>query len=169
MTSARTEFGLTRTSCSCAGCVLNCQFMPGFLVPSDLGRMIPPGADPLVWAETNLLASPGAVAWHNGKAFRIPTLVPAVKPDGSCINLQDGLCTIHENAPFGCAFFDCQSPLGGASAALAAVHQEWHTEGSLYVRIWMHLAVKDKMQQPAEKLRERMRQKWLSVTSVIKK
>jgi len=38
---------------------MNCRFMPGFLIPADLTRIIPPGADPVIWAEANLLASPG--------------------------------------------------------------------------------------------------------------
>jgi len=55
--------------------------MPGFLVPSDLDRMIPPTVNPLVWAESNLLASPGAKVMKNGLILRIHTLVPAVKKD----------------------------------------------------------------------------------------
>src|SRR6266446_1724770 len=104
----RTEFGLERTTCACEVCKTNCRFMPGYLIPSDLDRMIPIGVDPLTWAEMNLLASPGALVMKNLQFFRIPTLVPSTKADGSCINLTpEGLCSIHETAPFGCAFFDC--------------------------------------------------------------
>ena len=90
----RTEFGVPRTHCSCKTCKLNCLVMPGCLIPSDLDRMIPRTTDPFRWAESNLLASPGAVAMKNGKLFRIPTLVPATKADGSCINLSANLRSI---------------------------------------------------------------------------
>lgn len=96
----RTEFGFPRTTCGCADCEVNCRYMPGFLIPADLERMIPEGADPFVWAEKNVLASPGALAMQGGKTFRIHTLVPATKKDGSCIHLaEDGRCLIHEVSP----------------------------------------------------------------------
>ena len=55
----RTEFGAERTSCACEACRRCCRFLPAWLIPSDLERMIPAGADPSQWAEANLLASPG--------------------------------------------------------------------------------------------------------------
>ena len=124
----RAEFGIARSSCACRDCQRNCRHMPGFLIPADLTRMIPPGADPFLWAEANLLASPGALVAKDGKLFRIPTLVPAVKADGSCIHLtggkRNGKCAIHEIAPFGCAFFDCKTPNDGREQpALVQIHQ----------------------------------------------
>src|SRR5665213_2208655 len=113
----RTEFGVFRTNCSCRTCLLNYQVMPGFLIPSDLDRIIPQGADPFLWAETNLLASPGATALKDGEIIQIPTLVPAIKEDRSCKFLSTlSQCTIHEIAPFGCAFFDCGPEVPGLSA-----------------------------------------------------
>lgn len=35
------EFAFARTVCSCRLCRLWCEHMPGFLVPSDLDRLIP--------------------------------------------------------------------------------------------------------------------------------
>jgi hypothetical protein len=134
--------------------------MPGFLIPADLDRLIPVGVDPLVWAETNLLASPGALVMKGLRMFRIPSLVPAIKPDGSCKNLTaDGLCGIHENAPFGCAFFACGVERQGlANNGLQAVYSAFFVDtDSLYRRIWTHLAEQGITQQAPEVLRAKMR------------
>ena len=157
---ARTEFGKNRTSCACHLCVTNCRFMPGFLIPADLDRLLPPNADPFKWAERNLLASPGAMVMKDGQIFRIPTLVPATKSDGSCMHLSDkNLCTIHENAPFGCAFFDCGPPPEGLSeAGLRAVMEEWRKCSSLYFLLWHHLNTRGKTQRSPEESRRRMRE-----------
>lgn len=157
----RIEFGVGRTNCSCRDCQTNCRFMPGFLIPSDLGRMIPAGSDPMAWAETNLLASPGALVMKSGSGdvFRIPTLVPAIKKDGSCIHLQgskrNSKCAIHEIAPFGCAFFDCGTEREGLSfEGLMAVYNAG--SNSLYYRLWQHLQDGGWRQQAPEVLRKRM-------------
>lgn len=134
--------------------------MPGFLIPTDLDRLIPDGTDPLVWAETNLLASPGALVLKDGQTFRIPTLVPAVKADGSCINLTaEGQCNIHEIAPFGCAYFDCGPERNNlSSSGLNAVYYSiFLNPVSLYRRIWTYLADRGLTQKHAEVLREKMR------------
>jgi len=155
----RTEFGVARTSCSCKTCVANCRTMPGCLVPADLDRMIPAGADPFKWAETNLLASPGALVWsHEVGEFRIPTLVPAKKADGSCIHLNGKRCDIHSIAPFGCAFFSCgPEPPGLAKKGMMAVYDAFRKPGpSLYRNLWAHLAYAGLVQDAPEVLRERM-------------
>jgi hypothetical protein len=154
----RTEFGFERTSCECRVCRRNCMYMPGFLIPADLERMIPVGSDPLKWAEDNLLASPGALVMKNGNTFRIPTLVPAVKPDGSCIHYRQRKCQIWENSPFGCAFFDCGPERGGMShLGLIEICELWvRQDESLYVQIWLHLAELKLFQESADVLRERM-------------
>lgn len=156
----RTEFGQERTTCACEMCVINCRFMPGFLIPADLTRLIPQGVLPTDWAEKNLLASPGALVMQDGRMFRIPTLVPAVKADGSCIHFgTDSGCGIHANAPFGCAFFDHNTPPRDTLSqyGILAVHQAWQNN-EIYARIWRHLDRLGKVQQPPDILRERMRQ-----------
>jgi hypothetical protein len=158
----RTEFGFTRTVCGCEVCVRNCVYMPGFLLPADLDRMMPKGVEPHKWAEKALLASPGALVASGTDLFRIPTLVPATKANGECMHLDGKLCGIHSIAPFGCAFFDCQDrperddPL--SLAGLRTIMDAWRDPQSLYRRIWVHLAYKNLMQQKAEVLRQRMRQ-----------
>lgn len=155
----RTEFGVPRSSCGCAGCVTNCRHMPGFLIPADLDRMIPDGTDPLAWAAEHLRASPGALVMKDGEAFRIPTLVPAPTEDGSCHNLTaERLCSIHEVAPFGCAFFSCGPEVPGLAAMGINAVAIAHRENALYSRIWVHLYERGLRQQKAEVLRARMRE-----------
>lgn len=153
----RTEFGASRASCNCRECRRNCMFLPGFLIPADLPRMIPEGADPLSWAELNLLASPGTIVMKNGKLFRIPTLVPATKPDGSCIHYQKRSCQIWEVSPFGCAFFGCgaQDEDRLSHEGVNAIYAAQCDPESLYRRIWSHLWDMGKQQDPVEEIRAR--------------
>lgn len=152
----RTEFGVPRSTCGCGDCRTNCQFMPGFLIPEDLHRIIPNNVEPFMWAESNLLASPGALVQKDGERFRIPTLVPAVKSDGSCINLTNaGACGIHAVAPFGCAFFSCVPEVPGLSAAgIWSIYTK--PPEHLYHRLWCHLDGFGYRQERAEVLRARM-------------
>lgn len=157
--TARTEFGYERTSCACNACVANCRFMPGFLIPSDLERMIPSDADPFEWAKTQLLASPGALAMKDGQTFRIRTLVPAVKrEDKTCIYLIGDRCAIHTIAPFGCAFFDCgpDQRFELSSAGLKSVMEAWR-DNTLYAQLWLYLDTRGKRQYSPDVLRARMR------------
>jgi hypothetical protein len=154
----RTEFGFARKVCACDGCKLNCKFMPGYLIPADLQRMIPEGADPKKWAEENLLASPGAMVMKDGKVLRVRTLVPKTKKNGECIHLTaDSACGIHAIAPFGCAFFDCNSPMGDelAHLGIVVVMKAWEENG-LYARLWKHLDREHLNQVSAEVLRKKM-------------
>lgn len=158
----RTEFGYRRTSCGCAECRTNCRFMPGMLIPSDLTRMIPQNVDPFAWALDNLAASPGAIASKGGEKFRIHTLVPATKKDGSCKNLIGVKCSIHAVSPFGCAFFDCGSMEFDSDLSrkgLLTIIRAWET-GALYAQIWAYLAYMGKTQLGPEILRERVRESY---------
>jgi hypothetical protein len=135
------------------------MFLPGFLIPADLERMIPAGADPVEWAEANLEASPGALVMKDGQTFRIPTLCMATKPDGSCIYFEKRRCMIWEDSPFGCAFFGCDYPQEGqlplSHAGLNAVYEAWREE-SLYKRIWYHLWESGRQAEAPESKRARM-------------
>ncbi len=105
----RTEFGFQRTTCDCELCSFWCRIMPGYLVPSDLERLCPPGADLMRWAREHLRASRGFLLVNRmtGAKMQIPSLVPAKQANGHCHWLQaDGRCGVHENSPFGCAFLD---------------------------------------------------------------
>lgn len=142
----REEFGFQRTSCSCRKCSVWCEHIPGYLVPSDLDRLIPSGEDPLIWAEQNLLASPGLQIKTPQFTVSIPSLVPRRQQNGHCQWLQDGHCTVHENSPFGCAFLSqcSQSNAHGqkiTNAGRAARAEAFQKDG-LYAQIWKHLWAK---------------------------
>jgi hypothetical protein len=134
------------------------MFMPGFLIPADLERMIPSGINAFEWAEVNLLASPGALVMKDGEKFRIPTLVVASKDDGCCIHYQQRRCGIWNISPFGCAFFGCgaKDEHRLANDGLMAVYDAWHEEQSLYSRIWHHLWNSDQRADAPEVRRARM-------------
>jgi hypothetical protein len=114
--------------------------MPGFLIPADLKRMIPPDVDPFSWAEKNLRASPGVGIKNleTGEVFHVPTLRPARGLDKACIFLRKGKCSIHRVAPFECAFFDCRNTSAVLrQAGILAIHEA--QPDSLYHRLWCHL------------------------------
>jgi hypothetical protein len=169
----RNEFGFPRTSCSCWECKLYCKSMPGYLIPSDLERLIPADADPLVWAESHLRASPGATVMVRGQLYKIPTLVPLGDHTGRCHWLgSDDSCTIWEKAPFGCSFFDAcdsdanrargrnQLPSYGLWKILEADAKAQQSGGkSLYQSIWDHLHGKGLVADPPEIRRARIQER----------
>jgi hypothetical protein len=135
--SARAEFGFGRTVCACRACVLYCHHLPGYLIPADLERMhqhLAPDEDLHARARRQLLASPGALVLRRGRAFRIPTLVPARRPDGACTFLTDAeRCAVHAVAPFACGFFHADMPPAEADRrskrGLQAVLEAWRAGG----------------------------------------
>lgn len=135
----RTEFGLTRVVCDCKVCSRWCKAVPGYLVPSDLGRLIPADTDPYQWADEHLRASIGL---KFGDIW-IPSLVPAKQENGHCHWFINNRCAVHENAPFGCAFFsDCKHSPAEAdqiSAIGRAARGEAFQSDTLYARIWRYL------------------------------
>lgn len=161
----RSEFGYSRTVCACADCVLNCRHLPGYLIPADLERIrlqVAPAEDLLTWARKHLLASPGAKVARGAEVFRIPTLVPARRPDGACIFLTaEDRCGIHAVAPFACAFFDVHMP--GAEAdrrskrGLQAVLDAW-ARGDLYAHVWLVLHEEGLQAPPPEVCRQQLQQ-----------
>jgi Fe-S-cluster containining protein len=176
----RTEFGAERTSCACEACRRCCRFLPAWLIPSDLERLIPPGADPFKWAESNLLASPGPLVTQVveqlfrsrrnpgrqerrlvRRRFRVPDLVLAASDEGSCKFLSAaGTCSIHEAAPFGCAFFDGHSLRSPESDRLVRAGLKMSIEAGpehLYHRLRRHLISKGLVSPKPEIARTRMR------------
>ena len=169
MTNNRTEFGHPRVSCDCKQCTDPCRFIPGYLIPSDLKRLIPDQLKPeeaLKWCEDHLLASPGAIVGNSvtGETKVIPTLVLASKSkqDPSCIFLDaNRRCTIHDKAPFGCAFskvctlapHDHWLSIQG----LTTLAEEWAKPDSLYRIIWEHLNEIGKISPGAAKKQELMK------------
>jgi hypothetical protein len=132
----RRQFGFDRTRCDCELCRAPCRHIPGSLAIGDLERLCPPGADTFAWAEEHLRAI-------TDKPF--PTLVPARQANGHCHWLFQGLCAVHENAPYGCAFFDSHMPPAEAERRSAATIQARLAdakENGLHYRVWQHLRSK---------------------------
>ncbi|MBL8794108.1 MAG: hypothetical protein JNM56_09390 [Planctomycetia bacterium] len=160
----RSEFGLARTVCDCTDCVLNCRFLPGYLVPADLSRIgehLAPDEDLLAWSREHLLASPGAQVMRDDRVFRIRTLVPARREDGACRFLTAAdRCAIHPVAPFGCAFFDTHQTREDSDArsklGLQAVLEAWQS-GDTYAQVWAMLAEAGRVAPPPEVCRAQMR------------
>lgn len=148
-----------RSKCACAGCVACCKAMPGMLIPGNAERI--GSARPALFPSEYLVASDGALVIYQGRPMRIPTIVPAQKPDGSCVFLDEmDRCTIHAIAPFGCTHFDThqsRSGRGGAdarsSAGLQAILQD--TSGN-YLRLWKYLARLGCTAPPLQERRERL-------------
>ncbi len=157
MSEARTTFGFHRTECACEECALNCRFIPGYLIPTDMAAMAHHlGYENLLtFALENLLASPGATVMAEGQVFQIPTLVLQRQANGACKFLTaDHRCAIHAVSPYGCSHFDVhQSNVEADERSLAGLHaiaQEWNTNG-VYARVWQILhAMKLRAPSPIE-------------------
>jgi hypothetical protein len=139
----RVEFGTARSECGCEACVVNCMFIPAYLKPGDRERLLPPDADPEAWDREHLRASPGALVLIGGQVARIPTIVPATVADGlACHWLKDGRCTVHADAPFGCAFFSCKQT--GRESDLLSAQGLYEIladrrDGGPYSQLWARL------------------------------
>jgi hypothetical protein len=129
----REQYGFRRTECGCALCSAPCRHMPGSLDVADLERLCPEGHELFAWAELHLRAV-------TDKPY--PTLVPVRQANGHCHWLVDGRCAVHENAPYGCAFFDLHqsdSEVAQRSAATIRARQEDAASNGLYYRLWLYL------------------------------
>lgn len=159
----RTEFGFKRTQCDCSECTRPCHNLPGYLIPDDLPRIhqhVAAQQDLMTWAKEYLLASPGALAMRDGEVFRIPTLVPARRPDGACIFLTaEDRCAIHAVSPFGCAFFDSHTMHAEcdrkSKRGLHAIIDAWE-DGDIYAPVWLALAGDGLIAPPPEVARKQI-------------
>lgn len=86
MSDPQITFGFARTECACDECALNCRYIPGYLIPTDLDAIAAHLGDEsvLTFALEHLLASPGTTVMADGQVFQIPTLVPAKQANGAC-------------------------------------------------------------------------------------
>lgn len=175
----REAYGQYRTVCACNDCTISCKFVPGYLIPADLDLInknvvkstkvaLGEQYDDLInWCLDNLLASPGALVVKAGIPFRVRTLVPARdKETGWCKFLKprstsskELICTIHDNAPFGCAFFDSHASNEKWQSLSAQGLQSIiidRQQGGLYSRIWQALSVLNRCAPSPEQCREAM-------------
>jgi hypothetical protein len=164
----RQEFGFVRNTCSCRKCSVFCEFIPGFLVPSDLDRLIPSGDDPLLWAEQYLLASPGFQIKTPQFTLSIPSLVPRRKGNGHCHWLQDGRCTIHENSPYACAFHNQCRQTDAQAERIGIAGREARAkafeEDGQYAQIWRHLWEKGLRELTSTESMRRVREALVGIT-----
>jgi hypothetical protein len=151
-TEERTEFGFTRTRCDCGTCIANCEGLPGYLIPGDLKRLLPPDVyedeeKAKEFAREHFRASNATEiirCHHDGRKehMHVGTLVPTHRENGSCHYLENDRCTIHAIAPFGCAFFDCRQSKQQADAissrGISAIIAD-RDAGGLYSRLWASL------------------------------
>lgn len=163
MTQEHRPFGFERTTCACRSCSVFCRFMPSFLIPEDIPRMMATlnYTDAERFARENLLASPGAMAVRAGQIVRIPTLVPQRHPEDTACKFRspEGLCTIHERAPYGCSHFDKhmseEETLERKTAAFLEIERAWATK-SLYAQLWLMLESEGKVAPSGQHLRQVM-------------
>ncbi len=141
----REQHGFRRTECGCALCQVYCRHLPGALDPADLARLCPPGQDLFTWAEQHLRALVD-------KSY--PTLVPARREDSVCHWYFAGRCAVHDQAPYGCAFFDSHQPQAEVQrrreATVQAIRRDAAANGP-YVRLWRHLRRKGLVGRPADR------------------
>ncbi len=131
--AGRTQYGFARTKCGCAFCSAYCKHVPGRLDVGDLERLCPPGRDVFAWAEEHLRAVADSP---------FPKLVPARREQGPCHWFLDGKCLVHENAPYGCAFFDSHmdpAEVERRSKAANRASREDAARNGLFTRVWRHL------------------------------
>ena len=107
-----------RTKCGCSGCVDLCKTHPGYLMPGDAEMIARNLGISVHDLSPRLAASPGAVVRdkQTNVDYRIPTIIAAPDATGRCNFLDEfDRCSIHDFAPFGCAYFDSHE--GGERAA----------------------------------------------------
>lgn len=127
------RYGLHRTRCGCDFCRVYCRHIPGRLAVGDVARLCPEGADVFAWAEEHLQAVTDAP---------YPKLVPVRGAGGQCHWYVDGGCTVHDRAPYGCAYFDAHMSSDevkrrGLPANLGSLDDA--AAGGLDFRVWRHL------------------------------
>jgi hypothetical protein len=174
---SRTEFGYARSKCGCDKCSVYCRFAPGMVIPQDLARLGPVArgeAALIAWALEHLRVSVGPMGFQvkrsDGARVKYPTLVPARGPDElACHWLQpDGRCSVHDRAPFGCAFFDCRlegtDALERKSRACEEMAESWRSEESapgsaegLYARVCNALVAAGRIAPDPRESSSRMR------------
>jgi hypothetical protein len=122
-----------RLVCECTHCSLLCQYMPGKLIPQDLLRMVPQGANVYEWAEEHLRVSNDLMR---------PNLLPRSSDNGACHWFRDGKCLVHETSPFGCAYFSWAQEAADVYERMRwgekqIEHDLW--VGGLYSQVCRHL------------------------------
>lgn len=93
------------TECDCVIDQQNCKTQPGYLIPGELQRILAHLNATMSDAAKWFWNSPGMVLMKAGQMFRVRTITPRFE-NGKCIFFENGRCTIHSVAPYGCRYFD---------------------------------------------------------------
>jgi hypothetical protein len=137
--------------------------MPGNLAPEDLWPLarrlgtVPTG---LVY-HGHVVASEGAVVWSRERGFfRIRTLVPAARENGTCGFLAGDRCSVHDVSPFACAC--CDPHMDGTAgearsrAMLLAILEDQERDGP-YARLWRLAHQLGRVATPLNERKQRLR------------
>ena len=103
------EFGFKRTVCSCRMCRLLCEHEPGYLVPSDLTRLIPPEVESVRLGGRTFEGKSRIRRVFNRFWDRSVDPVSGAREEGlsgHCHWYEQGRCVVHDRSPFGCAYLD---------------------------------------------------------------
>lgn len=142
------QYGFARTVCACDSCRGYCAHLSGMVSPADLERWRAGGMphsyhNVECWLMDALAASPGALVLHQGQVKRIHTIVPRRLPSGACVLWGPrGACSIHQDAPYGCGWFDSHMSRAEADPrslrALEAIAADF-AQGGPYSQLWQAL------------------------------
>lgn len=160
---AKIMHGFERNICACDDCKSACRHMSGMCAVQDIIQWQAQHGETFnAWALIHLAASPGALILRNGAIERLHTIVPARLPTGGCHWLtRQEMCAIHDDAPYGCAFFSFHLSTSEGNersyAALADIAYDWETVGP-YSRLWLRLDAEGRCVEAPEVARQRLRQ-----------
>jgi Fe-S-cluster containining protein len=143
--------------------------MPGMLGADDVITILEHAAaqDPTIgdnaeaFLSDHFVVSEGAtVAWKapdgNLEMFRIPTITPAQRPDGSCVFFDGGLCSIHAVSPVGCSLVDTHLPRAESDQIVKHALQEIAADlvsGGPYAAVMDFLLTEGRMATPTAERR----------------
>lgn len=140
----------TRTTCACARCVRCCKEQPGPLAPGDFERIVEHFREheQLTHEQAErkvrkqLCAAPGALVHEflTLNTVRVGSITPRSRK-GRCVFLtENNRCSIHEVAPFGCAYFDPHMPDEVADPRSVWLAEQQATEQYQQLRDTLQLA-----------------------------
>lgn len=166
-----------RTICACEACKVGCRTMPGMCGIGDVERIIDHVAKQRPelfrnyfsrenFIRTHFVAGDGAKVGviREGKMqmFNIPTITPRQRPNGECVFYDNGLCSIHEVSPAGCALVDTHMDREQTNEIVGAKLREIMRDRS-YLSLWQWLQDKGAITRPTAKRRAHFEREYAKV------
>lgn len=125
------------TTCRCPADKGNCTRQPGHLLPGQMEEILATLGASITDAARYFWNSPGMVIRTIEGLRRIRTITPRFE-NGRCVFFtEDGLCGIHEVAPFGCRYFDVHM-----TAIKAQKRSKWGAQ-QILKQLWSYDAQRD--------------------------